>query len=132
MRGGVQAPERGRDPTQMLAAGRLLCVKLCRNSYWRHVLSNGVEKEQIVLSTIGDGSDDQQAAEKLGLSYRTVDTHRKTIMGELGLHHKGRIMCYALQQGYVPITPQSVFRAELQRQIQSLTAAKKSTASRLE
>jgi len=91
-------------------------------------LDSLTEKEQIVLSTIGDGSDDQQAAEKLGLSYRTVNTHRKTIMGKLGLHHKGQIMCYALQQGYVHITPQGVFRPGFQRQIQSLTAAKNSTA----
>ncbi len=82
------------------------------------------EKEQIVLSTIGDGSDDQQAADKLGLSYRTVNTHRKTIMGKLGLHHKGQIMCYALQQGYVQITSQGVFRPGFQRRIRDLTAAK--------
>lgn len=82
------------------------------------------EKEQIVLSTIGDGSDDQQAADSLGLSYRTVNTHRKTIMGKLGLHHKGQIICYALQQGYVQITPQGVFRPGFQRRIRDLTAAK--------
>lgn len=82
------------------------------------------EKEQIVLSTIGDGSDDQQAADSLGLSYRTVNTHRKTIMGKLGLHHKGQIICYALQQGYVQITPQGVFRPGFQRRIRDATAAK--------
>lgn len=82
------------------------------------------DKEQIVLSTIGDGSDDQEAADKLGLSYRTINTHRKTIMGKLGLHHKGQIMCYALQQGYVHITPQGVFRPGFQRQIREMTAVK--------
>jgi DNA-binding NarL/FixJ family response regulator len=84
------------------------------------------EKEQIVLSTIGDGSDDQQAADKLGISYRTVNTHRKTIMGKLGLHHKGQIMCYALQQGYVQITPQGVFRPGFERRIRDLSATKSS------
>ena len=82
------------------------------------------EKEQIVLSTIGDGSDDQEAADKLGLSYRTVNTHRKTIMGKLGLHHKGQIMLYALQQGYVHVKPQGVYRPGFQRQIRDMTAAK--------
>jgi len=94
-------------------------------------LDSLTDKEQIVLSTIGDGSDDQEAADKLGLSYRTVNTHRKTIMGKLGLHHKGQIMCYALQQGYVHITSQGVFRPGFQRQIQSLTATKKSTENEL-
>lgn len=82
------------------------------------------DKEQIVLSTIGDGSDDQEAAVKLGLSYRTINTHRKTIMGKLGLHHKGQIMLYALQQGYVHITPLGVYRPGFQRQIRDMTAAK--------
>ena len=82
------------------------------------------EKEQIVLSTIGDGSDDQEAGEKLGLSYRTVNTHRKTIMGKLGLHHKGQIMLYALQQGYVQVTPLGVYRPGFQRLIRDMTAAK--------
>lgn len=80
------------------------------------------EKEQIVLSTIGDGSDDQQAAERLGISPHTVNTHRKTIMGKLGLHHKGQIMLYALQQGYVQVTPQAVYRPGFQRQIRDLAA----------
>ena len=87
-------------------------------------LDSLTEKEQMVLSTIGDGSDDQEAADKLGLSYRTVNTHRKTIMGKLGLHHKGQIMCYALQQGYVLITPLGVYRPGFQRQIRDMTAAK--------
>ena len=86
------------------------------------------DKEQIVLSTIGDGSDDQEAAVKLGLSYRTINTHRKTIMGKLGLHHKGQIMLYALQQGYVHITPLGVYRPGFQRQIRDMTAAKGSAA----
>jgi DNA-binding NarL/FixJ family response regulator len=78
------------------------------------------EKEQMVLSVIGDGSDDQQAGDKLDLSSHTVNTHRKAIMGKLGLHHKGQLMLYALQQGYVLVTPDGIYYPGFQRLIQSI------------
>ena len=76
-------------------------------------------KEQVVLSVIGDGSDDLQASARLVLSPRTVNTHRKAIMAKLGLHHKGQLMLYALQQGYVVVTPQAIYYPGFQRRIQS-------------
>lgn len=86
------------------------------------------DKEEMVLSVIGDGSDDQLAAERLGLSPLTVNTHRKAIMGKLKLHHKGEIMCYAVQKGYVHISPDGVFHPGFQRRIRQLTAAKNNAA----
>lgn len=87
-------------------------------------LDSLTEKEEMVLSVIGDGSDDQQAAARLGISPHTVNTHRKSIMGKLGLHHKGEIMCYAIQKGYVCLVPDGILRPGFQRRIQKLTAAK--------
>jgi DNA-binding NarL/FixJ family response regulator len=78
------------------------------------------EKEQMVLSIIGDGSDDQEAAARLGLSHYTVNTHRKAIMAKLTLHHKGQLMLYALQQGYVQITPDGVSHPGFQRRIREI------------
>ena len=83
------------------------------------------EKEQMVLSVIGDGSDDQQAGEKLAISRHTVNTHRKTIMGKLSLHHKGQLMLYALQQGYVLVTPTGVYYPGFQRHIRVIAAETK-------
>ncbi|HVZ65054.1 MAG TPA: response regulator transcription factor [Opitutaceae bacterium] len=78
------------------------------------------EKEQVVLSVIGDGSDDLQAAEKLGISPHTVNTHRKSIMAKLGLHHKGQLILSAIQRGYVWVTPNEIFYPGFQRQLQSI------------
>ena len=78
------------------------------------------EKEQMILSVIGDGSDDHEAAERLGLSRFTVNTHRKAIMGKLGLHHKGQLMLYALQQGYVQVSPDGVYYPGFQRRIRGI------------
>jgi hypothetical protein len=55
--------------------------------------------------------------ERLGLSPHTVNTHRKAIMGKLGLHHKGQVMLYALQQGYVQVTPTGVCHPGFQRRL---------------
>ena len=77
------------------------------------------EKEQMVLSVIGDGSDDQLAAERLALSPHTVNTHRKSIMAKLKLHHKGQLMIYALQHGFIWVTARDIFHPGFQRRLQS-------------
>ena len=77
------------------------------------------EKEQMVLSLIGDGADDNEAGERLGISRFTVSTHRKSIMGKLGLHHKGQLMLYALQHGYVQISQNGVSYPGFQRKFRN-------------
>lgn len=84
------------------------------------------EKEQLVLSLIGDGTDDQQAATQLGLSPHTVGTHRKSIMAKLKLHHKGQLMLYAIQNGYLRVTQRNVFRPGFQRKIAAVRKNAKS------
>lgn len=86
------------------------------------------DKEKMVLASIGDGSDDHRAAERLKLSPHTVNTHRKAIMGKLKLHHKGQLMLYALQHGYVHVTAKAVYQPGFQRRLQSLADPVKSTA----
>lgn len=78
------------------------------------------DREQLILSVIGDGSDDHETAERLNVSHYTVNTHRKAIMTKLGFHHKGQLMLYALQQGYVQITPTAVYRPGFQRKIRAI------------
>ena len=83
-------------------------------------LSGLTEKEQMVLSVIGDGSDDLQTAARLGLSPHTINTHRKAIMAKLGLHQKGDLMTYAARKGYVHITPEKVYHPGFQRLLDRL------------
>jgi DNA-binding NarL/FixJ family response regulator len=78
------------------------------------------EMEQIVLSVIGDGSDNFQAGKRLNMSPETVGSHRKRIMGKLRLHHKGDLMHYALKHGYVLITDKGVFYPGFQRRIAAI------------
>lgn len=73
--------------------------------------------EQRVLSVIGDGADDQEASERLKISRFTAGSHRKAIMRKLGLHQKGELVRYAVQHGYVLMTPQAIYQPGFQRQL---------------
>lgn len=75
------------------------------------------EREQIVLSVIGDGSDNKEASKRLGISVYTVMTHRNAILRKLGLHHSKELMQYALVHGYVVITARGIYRPGFQRRI---------------
>lgn len=77
------------------------------------------------MAGIGDGSDDQQAAERLRLSPYTVNTHRKAIMAKLKLHHKGQLMLYALQNGYIWVSAQRIHYPGFQRSLQATAGAAK-------
>jgi DNA-binding NarL/FixJ family response regulator len=61
-------------------------------------------QEELALSLLGEGLDDEKVAERLGCSPETVRTHRAHIMRKLDLHHKGELMCYAIGQSYVRFT----------------------------
>lgn len=75
------------------------------------------DREQIVLSVIGDGSDNKQASKRLGISQYTVLSHRIAIMRKLDLHHSKELMQYALVHGYVVITAKGIYRPGFQRRI---------------
>lgn len=90
------------------------------------VAQGGAQRsEQMVLSVIGDGSDDQQAADRLGLSPYTVNTHRKAIMAKLKLHHKGQLMLHALQHGYIWVSAQQIQYPGFQRRLLATAAVAK-------
>jgi DNA-binding NarL/FixJ family response regulator len=78
------------------------------------------DKERVVLSVIGDGSDNGQASERLGLAPQTIHVHRKAIMRKLKLHHKGELMLHALQEGFVQVTRNGVYYPGFQRRIQRI------------
>lgn len=81
------------------------------------------EKEHVVLSVIGDGSDNKQAAERLQMAHETVKTHRKRIMAKLGLHQQGELMLYALRHGYVLVTNTGILYPGFQRRLEKIRGA---------
>lgn len=57
-------------------------------------------REQEVLRLIAQGLNNQQIADKLFISPRTVDTHRTNIMQKLNIHDAANLVKYALENGY--------------------------------
>ena len=66
--------------------------------------------EQVMLSVVGDGSDDESAARELGLSPATVSTVRRSLHRKLGVQHRGELIRIAAQNGFVRFTPTGVVR----------------------
>ena len=62
------------------------------------------ETELLIFAVIGDGSDDGQAAARLGLSETTVHNHRQNIMRKLGVRTRTELMREAIRRGVVRFT----------------------------
>jgi DNA-binding NarL/FixJ family response regulator len=56
-------------------------------------------KEQDVLQRIADGQSTKQIAITLGVSTKTVETHRRRIMEKLGRHSVAQLTKYAVSRG---------------------------------
>lgn len=57
-------------------------------------------REQELVSLLGQGLSNDEAGAMLGLSPSTVQTHRRNIMGRLGLHSATELQAYALKAGF--------------------------------
>lgn len=66
--------------------------------------------EQLVLSVIGGGCDDQEAADLLRLRPATISSVRRDLHRKLGVQHRGALIRIAAQKGFVRFTPQGVER----------------------
>jgi two-component system response regulator NreC len=57
------------------------------------------DREQEMLRLIAAGRSNNEIAEELSLSLRTVERHRSTIMSKLGFHNKAELLAYAVRRG---------------------------------
>ena len=60
-------------------------------------------REREVLHLVAEGLTAPQAAERLGVSPRTVETHRANGLAKLGLHSQAELIRYVLARGLVPL-----------------------------
>jgi two-component system response regulator NreC len=61
------------------------------------------EREREVLTLIADGLSNQQVADKLVISVKTVERHRANILGKLGLHSRAELVKYAIRKGLIQV-----------------------------
>ena len=59
------------------------------------------ERERQVLALIADGKSTKEAAARLGISYKTADSHRSRILEKLGVHETASMVRYAIRAGLI-------------------------------
>ena len=57
------------------------------------------EREKQVVRLVADGLSSREIADELGLSVKTVDTHRANIMEKLHIHSSVELVKYAIREG---------------------------------
>lgn len=82
-------------------------IKRLLGEYLRGGTKHADEKEPLtnrereVLKLTAEGFTNNEIAEQLVISPKTVDTYRQRIMEKLDLHHRSELIRYALKRGYL-------------------------------
>ncbi len=59
------------------------------------------DREQEVLRYLAEGADNEEIADSLVISIKTVARHRENIMHKLGLHSRAELVRYAIRKGII-------------------------------
>jgi DNA-binding NarL/FixJ family response regulator len=70
-------------------------------------------RELEVLLLIADGSRNKEAGQKLGISIKTIEKHRQSLMNKLDLHETAGLTMYAIASGVVRCAGPSLVPAEV-------------------
>ena len=62
------------------------------------------EREREVLALIAQGRSNQEIADQLVISIKTVNRHRENIMAKLNLHSRVELVRYAIEKGLIDLT----------------------------
>lgn len=58
-------------------------------------------RERQVLQLIGEGKSTREAAQQLGVSVKTVESHRTRLMRKLDIHETASLVRYAIRRGLI-------------------------------
>ena len=61
------------------------------------------DREREVLICIAQGQSNQEIADQLGISIKTVNRHRENIMAKLNLHSRVELVHYAIEKGLIDL-----------------------------
>lgn len=61
------------------------------------------EREREVLALIAEGRNNQEIADRLVISIKTVNRHRENIMAKLNLHSRVELVRYAIEKGLIEL-----------------------------
>lgn len=89
---------------KVLAGGRYYSGELMEELVKSPVVNSGAEmlteREKEIIREICNGLSTQEIADKLFISYRTVETHRKNLMDKLEMKNIASLVRWALERGF--------------------------------
>lgn len=95
--------------TVMRKNSKYLCSRLTNEFVDAYVLQEDGEKkpevvvlsprEREVLQMLAEGSTTRHMADKMGVSSKTIETHRRHLMNKLNMHSVAELTKYALREG---------------------------------
>ena len=98
---------------EALAAGKSFfspaAAKVMLDDYVRHLSEKGLadrfeslsEREREIFQLIAEGHSNKAAADLLGVSPATIETHRAHLMHKLDVHNTAELVLYAVRRGVI-------------------------------
>ena len=86
---------------RILEGGRIVCSRFTRMLEEAGDLEPLTDRERQVLSQVVTGRTNREIGEALGISIKTVDRHRTSVMGKTGSRNAAELIAYALREGLI-------------------------------
>lgn len=91
----------------ILNGGRVICRRFTKMLEDSSDLEPLTDRERQVLNLVVSGQTNREIAETLGISIKTVDRHRTSVMSKTGSHSAAGLIAYALREGLIDPTQAS-------------------------
>lgn len=89
---------------RILEGGRVICHRFTQLLEEVADLEPLTDRERQVLNLVVAGQTNKEIAATLGISIKTVDRHRTSVMGKTGAHSAAELIAYALREGLISST----------------------------
>ena len=86
---------------RILEGGRIVCSRFTRMLEDGADIEPLTDRERQVLSQVVAGHTNREIGEALGISVKTVDRHRTSVMGKTGSRNAAELIAYALREGLI-------------------------------
>lgn len=86
---------------RILEGGRVVCSRFSKLLEDAADVEPLTTRERQVLNLVVTGKTNREIGATLGISIKTVDRHRTSVMGKTGVHSAAELIAYALREGLI-------------------------------